>query len=548
MTPWHHSKLGTALVLTVVVACLTALYVTPALGADQIFWTDNSSVSYPISYANLDGSGGGGQLNITGATFENASGMALDPATNKVYWANSNNGTISYANLDGSGGGGELNITGATAADPTGLAIDPATNRVYWANPAYETIAYANLDGSGGGYLATTGATMQYPNGVAVDPANNKIYWANTNGNTIGYANLDGSGGGGQLDISGATPDYPEAVAVDVASNQIYWTNEGGTISYASLNGGNGGELNITGTSAITPFGLAIDPVAGKVYWADQDGSSDTTSIYYAHINGSGGGVLDTAGATPVAPIFPVLLEVPSGTGAPLVTGGSTVGSTLSCSAGTWASDLVGSFLYQAPRSFAYSWTLNGVQISGATSATITANAPGQYACVETAENAAGPTSQTSLATPTVVVPPPTVPKPAVSKLSVSPHRFSAAGRKVHGKCVKLSKKNKGDKACQLSIRLKATYTLNAAVKVSFKLALQTTGRKVSGKCVKATRKNKHHSKCTLPVSVHKTITRSGVVGSNTFSFTGKLAAGTYKLTVTPAGGTSQTVTFRVTG
>ena len=59
---------------------------------------------------------------------------------------------------------------------------------------------------------------------------------------------------------------------------------------------------------------------------------------------------------------------------------------------------------------------------------------------------------------------------------------------------------------------------------------------------------DKHHSKCMLLVSVHKTITRSGVVGSNKFSFTGMLAAGTYELTVTPAGGPSQTVTFKVTG
>jgi hypothetical protein len=138
--------------------------------------------------------------------------------------------------------------------------------------------------------------------------------------------------------------------------------------------------------------------------------------------------------------------------------------------------------------------------------------------------------------------------KPAVSKLSVSPRSFSAAGRKVHGRCVKLSRQNKGDQACQLTIKLQATYRLNTPATVSFKLSLQTTGRKVSGRCVKATRKNQLHAKCTLLVSAHKTIPRSGVAGSNSFSLTGKLAAGTYQLTATPARGTSQTVTFRVTG
>jgi hypothetical protein len=148
--------------------------------------------------------------------------------------------------------------------------------------------------------------------------------------------------------------------------------------------------------------------------------------------------------------------------------------------------------------------------------------------------------------TQTLVVPRPVAPRPAVSKLSVSPRRFSAAGRKLHGRCEKLTKQNTGDKPCQLSIKLQATYTLNTPGTVSFKLSRQTTGRKLSGRCVKATRKNQQHAKCTLLVSAHKTIPRSGVAGSNRFSLTGQLAAGTYQLTATPARGTAQTVTFRV--
>jgi hypothetical protein len=160
---------------------------------------------------------------------------------------------------------------------------------------------------------------------------------------------------------------------------------------------------------------------------------------------------------------------------------------------------------------------------------------------------AAATATQTVVAhAPTVA--PPVARKPAVSKLSVSPRTFSAAGRKVHGRCVKLTKQNKGDQACQLSIKLRATYTLNTRVRVSFKLSLQTTGRKVNGRCVKAMRKNKQHATCTLLVSVHKAIPRSGVAGSNSFSLAGKLAAGTYQLTATPARGTAQTVTFRVKG
>jgi 6-phosphogluconolactonase (cycloisomerase 2 family) len=134
-----------------------------------------------------------------------------------------------------------------------------------------------------------------------------------------------------------------------------------------------------------------------------------------------------------------------------------------------------------------------------------------------------------------------------VSNLRVSPLMFSAAGRKAHGRCVKPSKKNKRDQACQLSIKLEVTYTLNGAASVSFRLVRETSGRRISGRCVKASRKNKHDSKCLLLTGVQRA-TRSGVLGSNSLMFIGGLAAGTYELLSTPAGGTSQTATFRVTG
>src|SRR5690348_5485219 len=80
--------------------------------------------------------------------------LASAPAAlgaDRVYWGNGDNNTISYANLDGSGGGGELNLAGATPSGPRGVAIDTAAGRIYWANQGNNTISYANLDGSGGG-------------------------------------------------------------------------------------------------------------------------------------------------------------------------------------------------------------------------------------------------------------------------------------------------------------------------------------------------------------------------------------------------------------
>jgi DNA-binding beta-propeller fold protein YncE len=317
----------------------------------------------------------------------------------QVYWGNVLGTPIAFAKLDGSGGG-NLKTTGATPDDPWGVTIDSATGRIYWANNDSNTIpiSYANLNGSGGGSLKTTGATANAVEGVAIDPAAGRIYWANASGAAppISYANLNGSGGG-NLTVTGATPDTPDGVAIDPAAGRIYWANFSSAttpISYANLDGSGGGNLDTTGATANEAEGVAIDPRAGRIYWANN--GSNTTPISYANLDGSGGGNLKVTGATADTPGFPALLEVPSGTAAPIISGGSSPGSKLSCSQGTWAPDLLGSFLYRAPQSFHYSWTRNAVPVPGAASSTLRANAGGEYACRVTAQNHAGSTSQTS--------------------------------------------------------------------------------------------------------------------------------------------------------
>jgi DNA-binding beta-propeller fold protein YncE len=363
----------------------------------RVYWTDD--IANSIAFENLDGSGGG-DLTTTGATVNGPEGVALDPAAGKIYWANLHADKISFAKLDGSGGG-DLTTTGATVFDPWGVALDPAARKIYWANGG--GISFAKLDGSGGGDLTTTGATVYAPRGVALDPAAGKIYWANSDPvNKIAFANLDDSGGT-DLTTTGATVKRPFGVALDPAAGKIYWTNlDADKISFAKLDGRGGGDLSMTEATVGSPDGVALDPAAGKIYWAN-DYASD---ISFANLDGSGGGYL-TAPVASQGKRFLALLKAPVAAGAPAVTGGSTVGSVLSCSRGTWTPDLVGSFLYRAPRSFAYRWSVNGADISGATARTYTASAPGDYRCRVTASNAAGGASQTS--TPRTIVPPPSV-------------------------------------------------------------------------------------------------------------------------------------------
>lgn len=87
----------------------------------------------------------------------------------------------------------------------------------------------------------------------------------------------------------------------------------------------------------------------------------------------------------------------PSNTVAPVVSGTAMVGVTLSCTTGTWVGD--------APISYAYQWQRSGVNISGATGSTyslVLADQSATVRCVVTATNAVNSVSATSNSTATV--------------------------------------------------------------------------------------------------------------------------------------------------
>lgn len=391
-----------------------SLAVLPPAAGDRVYWADPGG----ISYAGLDGSGGG-DVGTTGAP----EGVVLDPAADRVYWSDPGADSISYASLDGSGGGGRLNTGNATVNEPYGLAIDAANNRLYWVNAGTNTqsIAFAGLDGSGGADLSTSGATVDGPEGLAIDPAAGRIYWSNYLAGTISYANLDGSGGGGQLNLAGATPGNPEGLAVDPAAGRIYWADPSeDKISYAGLDGSGGADLNTTGATVSVPRAVALDPVTGRIYW----GNSNPGSVSYAQLDGSGGG--GRLHSVYVRNDFLALLRAPTAAGAPAITGGSSPASVLSCSTGTWTPDLPGGFLFHAPRSFAYQWSVDATDIAGATGSSITAAEPGDYRCRVTAANVAGAATQTSAAhavTAEVAAGPPPAPEGPAPPTHGSPSR-----------------------------------------------------------------------------------------------------------------------------
>jgi hypothetical protein len=105
----------------------------------------------------------------------------------------------------------------------------------------------------------------------------------------------------------------------------------------------------------------------------------------------------------------------------------------------------------------------------------------------------------------------------------------------------------------RISSGLKVTYTLSEAATVKFKLAKASKGRKVNGKCVRKTRRNRHRRSCTRFSPLGGTLTGPGAAGRNTFAIPKihgrKLGPGRYRLTmtVTDAAGNTATTTKRFT-
>ncbi len=448
--------MGRRLLIGLAIGVLALAGATTASAADSVYWSNYEHGN--LSHAAL--TGGGAEITPSPLAAGLPFGSGINAAAGKIYWGDSEAEKIDVANLDGSGSS-VLPTGAASISEPNGTVVDSADGRVYWANAFDNTISWANLDGSGGGNVATGAAPIHTPYGIAVDPSTGRIYWANFEGASIGYANLDGSGGG-EVSIPAGLVLEPDGVALDPRSGRIYWSNfEGefvggkavkaaGTIGWADLSGVGAGLLPIPQEFLVGPSGLAIDPAAARIYWADEFGGS----IASASLDGSSAAYLDVSGATSTDPSYPSLLKAPESSAAPTLSGGTAVGSTLTCKPGTWAGDLVESQLYRTPQTMAIAWTLNGAPLNGATAATLTATQPGAYACQSIATDGAGQTVSTS-GSITVAAPVPLPPTVSVRLTRVKfdknhgtatilvnvsgPGTLSLSGKKVVPRSVKAS-------------------------------------------------------------------------------------------------------------
>lgn len=378
-------------------------------------------------------------------------GVAIDPAAEQIYWTNGEwstagvAGTIRRAPLDGDGPVVTLYGPSHGVGRPAGVAIDRAAGRIYWANGATGEIWRAPLTPGSGGSVGTLYGPPQVigPQWLAIDPAAGRIYcthWNHPGDGRIRGAPLAGGGPVETLYDSARGVSFPGGLAIDPnPAGAVPERLEVATAERFDLGGWVSGAWDrIRDVFSRDVFSTSPSPPA-RIYWGN---GVSATSLQPTNPNDKKIQSAPLAGGGPVETLYGpanwtggpsalAVLRAPVGTGPPVISwalvlpdefsaglgggpgggpeggaggwqfgGGHSgpLGQRLSCSRGSWAPDLLGSFLYRAPQSFAYQWRLNGADIGGANAPQYTATTPGSYACRVTATNRAGSASQTSAA------------------------------------------------------------------------------------------------------------------------------------------------------
>jgi hypothetical protein len=396
--------------VAVVLIASSLLAVAARAKADQIYWA-NQNV---ISYSQLDGTEGG-YLPPSVNAIHAGHGTAIDTANSRIYVSQEATNQIAWFSLDGSSAG-VVNTAGAPVDHPTNLAINPATQTLYWANAVSPgSIGFTSANGSGGGTLAqpgSTGANVADPTRLAIDTRHSRVYWWNESSKEFSWVTTNGQVGGNLT-----TPDMPISkaekmggIAIEPYSTpeELYFVStEGGTEEEAAgifhtdpLLGGEPEKLAgaYTKTNALGPAGLAFDLAKNRFYWANSIVNEEpTTAIGTATVFGNAG----TNKVFPEAPVhspgFAAILKEPVLIAEPQLSVVS--GTTLSCSIGEWEGDHPGASVYAMPTGYSYQWRRGSTPIPEATGSTYTVTENGSYSCQVTATNAAGDTAKISHAT-----------------------------------------------------------------------------------------------------------------------------------------------------
>ncbi|MEX1002072.1 MAG: T9SS type A sorting domain-containing protein [Crocinitomicaceae bacterium] len=267
---------------------------------NRIFWTTSGGGLWT---GNMDGSGIGIQI---AAANGNITGVEYDEVNNKVIYVDMSANEIISINPDGTGAVTLYDATDGLSGARQ-IAIDPAQNKIWWANRDTDEIMTGSLDGVSAATTLFTGQLGLY--GITHDPISGQLFWVTFGANDEVHVGADDGTGTANTIISGAYGSFRDVAIAGSTTPELSWTYDCDDIGTNILDlvaidmSGNTDtcQTTITVLDTISPSALCQNATV----YLDGNGNASTqqTLVYYSSVFGNGifSAATDGTGAVLVA-------------------------------------------------------------------------------------------------------------------------------------------------------------------------------------------------------------------------------------------------------
>jgi hypothetical protein len=403
----------------VVLAVGTCSALVPAAGAaTKIFYAGSTAGLASASVFTVGGSTVPLDSANPGSQYSGTA-VAVDSTTGRLYWAgqtNPSNPVVSSADNRGfvravsASDGTSVGMTAwgtSTTGNVVDLTIDPLTQTAYWSG----TEGASNFLQSGtiGGASLPVGTVASSPASslnLALNPANGRLITGQsvaTNGSNVTLQQYTVSTMASPTSYSNISANQRgiTSIVTNLTGSRGYWTycnakinvfgvgcmdSSGGTGVAGDVYEKSGLAGNPASNLAMAEFGLTALAVDGSgcLIYANTNGDIKRSSSIASCTQTT----LLLGAGHPIASLW--IVESPSTTGNPTVSGSGVTNSPLTCNDATWAADVPGARLSRMPGSRTYTWQRDGVTVASASTSTHTPTTAGSYTCAITGTNVAG--------------------------------------------------------------------------------------------------------------------------------------------------------------
>ncbi|GEM_PF-2143137 len=183
--------------------------------------------------------------------------MAVNPATDRLYVANSGNNTVTVIRTDTNAV--VATVTLPAGSQPQSVAVNAAANKIYTANNGTGNVTV--IDGETNGILVHIGGFIK-PAALAVNPLTHKVFLACDDATATWVGVIDGTTQGVLTIPSGGTS--PVDIAIDFYNKKFYVLHFDSNNVREAIHG-----IDINLGAGAGPTSTTLDPTASRLYVAE---------------------------------------------------------------------------------------------------------------------------------------------------------------------------------------------------------------------------------------------------------------------------------------